>query len=527
MDKARIKQMRAPTEEEQALKARVREEMTRDRCRLLDRQPFVGKLAMHLELIPVIDHRLTTACTDGTHLFVDAEFFSRLDSEERLGILAHETWHNALRHGFRLGNRDRDRFNYACDVEVDLLLHQDGFKIKMLPFSPDWIEMTAEQIYELMSQGLERFQKDDKHIYPGDRLDEQDKQQGRNNQPRPRENTGKDSRNDSPSDTSSNPAEKGNVEGTGNGGEAGGNGGEVGGNGGEAGGNGGEAGGNGGEAGGNGGEAGGNGGEVGGNGGEAGGNGTCLRPGLPQVSHNDVIDPDFRPSCSDEVEENWKNNLKTAVQQLRRSRGRYGKGRGFLPGNVAGLVSDDELDATVDWKRVLLDYVTQVFGGEQQWLPPSRRYVWKKLYLPGRAKKKSIEIVLAIDTSGSTTSDLPDFLAELRGMVNAFGEYKLTIIQCDARIHSVKEYSNDDPLPEDSLMFYGFGGTSFLPPFQYVEEKMEEPPTVFIYLTDGYGDAPQTEPDYPVIWCITQTGKKPTTWGLEVQINSSMNKDRT
>lgn len=488
MDKARIKQMRAPTEEEQALKARVREEMTRDRCSLLDRQPFVGKLAMHLELIPVIDHRLTTACTDGTHLFVDAEFFSRLDSEERLGILAHETWHNALRHGFRLGNRDRERFNYACDVEVDLLLHQDGFKIKMLPFSPDWIEMTAEQIYELMSQGLERFQKDDIHIYPGDRLDEPDKQQGQNNQPQPQENTDQDSRNDNPSDASTNPTKE----------EYGSGGGETG----------------------NGGEAGGN------SGGNSGGNGTCLRPGLPQVSHDDVLDPDFRPSCSDEAEENWKNNLKTVVQQLRRSRGRYGKGRGLLPGNVASLVSDDELEATVDWKRVLLDYVTQVFGGEQQWLPPSRRYVWKKLYLPSRAKKKSIEIVLAIDTSASTTTDLPDFLAELRGMVNAFGEYKLTIIQCDFDIHSVKVYSNDEPLPEAGLEFHGFGGTSFLPPFKYVEEKMEEPPTVFIYLTDGFGDAPQTEPDYPVIWCITENGTKPTTWGLEVRINSSMNEDR-
>ena len=103
-------------------------------------------------------------------------------------------------------------------------------------------------------------------------------------------------------------------------------------------------------------------------------------------------------------------------------------------------------------------------------------------------------------------------------MAAAFGEYKLTIIQCDIAIHSVKEYSNDDPLPEDGLTFQGFGGTSFLAPFKYVEEKMPELPTVFIYLTDGYGNAPVNAPAYPVIWCLTEGGEKPAQWGMEIKI---------
>ena len=49
-----------------------------------------------------------------------------------------------------------------------------------------------------------------------------------------------------------------------------------------------------------------------------------------------------------------------------------GVGIGNLPGNVADLVKDDENAATVDWKRVLLDYVSQIFGGERQWLPQRR-----------------------------------------------------------------------------------------------------------------------------------------------------------
>ena len=53
---------------------------------------------------------------------------------------------------------------------------------------------------------------------------------------------------------------------------------------------------------------------------------------------------------------------------------------------------------------------------------------------------------------------------------------------------------------------------------QLQEEKMDEAPTVFIYLTDGFGQAPAEAPDYPVIWCLTNGGKKPVDWGLEVKI---------
>ena len=448
--KIEIRECRKPNAEEEALKAKVRQMMQSDRCRMLEKHPFVGSLAMHLDMIPVIDSRMTTATTDGTRMFMDAEFYSKMDEEERLGIIGHEVWHCALRHFQRLGNRDRKKFNFACDVEVDLLLHRDGFKVEVLPHEATWEGKSAEQIYDLMFPGLEQFQKDDEHIFDSDKL--------------PRDTDGENDGDVSDGENkeeNNNDSEKSNNE-----------------------------------------------------------NGSGRSPvtgeaDLPSVSHDGVIDPDFQPGMEDELAEDWKDHLKNAVQQEME---KGGKGIGTLPGNVKDLIKDEGKTASIDWKKVLLDYVSQLFGGDRQWLPPSRRYVWKKLYLPSRARKQSIEIVLAIDTSGSTTEDLPDFLAELRGMTSAFGEYKLTIIQCDIAIHAVQEYSNDDPLPETGLQFKGFGGTSFLAPFKYVEEKMDAPPTVFIYLTDGFGEAPAQAPVYPVIWCLTKGGVKPADWGLEVKI---------
>ena len=445
--------------------------MVRDRALLLQRQPFVGHLAMRLELIPVIDGRMTTACTDCRRLFMDAEFYRRMDPEERLGVLAHEVWHCALRHFQRRGTRDREKFNFASDVEVDLLLHQAGFKVEILPYDPGWVGKSAEQIYDLMYPGMERFQKEDAHIYPGDLP----RGSGKKSKPgpsapqhaggRPEDGDGEAKDNGASPDEGSPAAGENGRSGQGDAPQ------------------------------------------------EPGGAGNGVK--LPRVRHDGVIDPDFSPEFDADAADDWKDNLQDAVRQEMK---RGSKGIGDLPGNVADLIEDADRNATVDWKRLLLDYVTQVFGGERQWLPPARRHVWQKLYLPSRARKKTIEIVLAVDTSGSTAEDLPDFLAELRGMAAAFGEYKLTVIQCDRKIQSVKEYSNEDPLPETGLRFQGFGGTSFLEPFKYVKEKMPEVPTVFIYLTDGEGEAPEKAPDCPVIWCLTGEGHKPAKWGLEVRI---------
>ena len=49
-----MKAPRPPSEAEQRLKAEVAEMMVRDRVLLVQRQPFVGHLAMHLDLVPVI-----------------------------------------------------------------------------------------------------------------------------------------------------------------------------------------------------------------------------------------------------------------------------------------------------------------------------------------------------------------------------------------------------------------------------------------------------------------------------------------
>ena len=76
--------MATPTEEDKAEKARVLKLWEEDRMTLLTWRPFIGILAMHLDLVPVVDHRCRTASTDGRRIFFNPYFIGSLTPDERI-----------------------------------------------------------------------------------------------------------------------------------------------------------------------------------------------------------------------------------------------------------------------------------------------------------------------------------------------------------------------------------------------------------------------------------------------------------
>lgn len=139
---------RAPNAGEQQLKRRVQQVCEEDRAWLMTRQPFTARLMMQLNLIAVVDDRLPTAGTDGEAVFVNAEFMASRSDADRRFILAHEVWHCALGHHRRQLAREAERWNHACDYEINALLKG------LLAHCPDdalyhagFAGQSAEQIY--------------------------------------------------------------------------------------------------------------------------------------------------------------------------------------------------------------------------------------------------------------------------------------------------------------------------------------------------------------------------------------------
>ena len=380
--------------------AEVLKGMEQDRMRLLARQPFIGAVLMHLELVPVLElPDCPTAMTDGRAVYVDCRFYAALDAEERLFVMAHEAWHCVMLHFSRLRTRDRKRFNVAAYLEIHFILSSEKMKEPfVLPHDPAWAGLSAEEIYEKLDspnppRAFGRSSENlsggpggggfDRHVYSGDRV------------------------------------------------------------------------------------------------------------GSAVVGDGEAV-------------ERLRRIVIQAAQMAERR-------QGSLPAHIRsaiGRIRRPELN----WKEVLKQFVTSCYGGSRRWLPPARRYIGLGMYLQSRREER-LEAVLAVDTSGSTTKELPQFFGELTGLLQSFGNYELTVIQCDCEVQHVETFSDACPPPRDRRWErFGQGGTSFVPPFEYVKSRGMRP-QVFIYLTDGCGDAPENPPPFPVLWVLTSDGEPPAKWG--------------
>ena len=222
-------------------------------------------------------------------------------------------------------------------------------------------------------------------------------------------------------------------------------------------------------------------------------------------------DPDYSPEVKPGAEERCRERLTAAVQQCERMQGR-------LPAGLEGLVKAI-LKPEIGWKELLAQFVTNCYGGSRRWLPPARRHVWKGLYLQSQRTER-LRAVVAIDTSGSTAGDLPKFFSELLALLNTFGSYELTVIQCDAEVGKVEQFDDTCPLePDREWEVTGGGGTDFRPVFTYIDEHTELDPNLLIFFTDGYGAYPERAPSYPVMWLLTHDGECRVEWGQQVRFN--------
>ena len=192
--------------------------------------------------------------------------------------------------------------------------------------------------------------------------------------------------------------------------------------------------------------------------------------------------------------------------------------RGKLPAHLQAIV-DRVVKPQLNWKMLLRRFVTSAYGGSRRWLPPSRRHVWQGLYLQSM-RDECLKACVAVDTSGSCLGDLPQFFSELSSLLGSFGNYEITVIQCDEEIGSVEKFTSGRPLPKNyGWTVTGGGGTSFIPVFDYVKSQGMRP-AVLVYVTDGYGDAPAKAPPYPVLWVLTADATEDfAPWGQKLHLN--------
>lgn len=189
--------------------------------------------------------------------------------------------------------------------------------------------------------------------------------------------------------------------------------------------------------------------------------------------------------------ESERHQEEAEVKQMVAQAAAQAKRAGNLPGSLERLI-EEVLAPTVNWREVLARFLTVLNRADYTFKRPSPRYL--PLYLPVLESIEVGEFVLVLDTSGSTYGIIEKFVAEMHGILNAFGKgFKL--IHVDTKVAHVEDIE-DEP---GKIKIHGGGGTDFVPAFEWLAEQCIEP-SALVYLTDGECNSFPAEPEYPVLW---------------------------
>lgn len=178
------------------------------------------------------------------------------------------------------------------------------------------------------------------------------------------------------------------------------------------------------------------------------------------------------------------------------------KQRGTIPGCLSELIKKllKERPRVYDWKahfrRMLGTEIETKFKKTYQ--RESKRFSGA----PGLKMKRRISILVAVDTSGSvSTQELSEFFSEINYIHKAGA--LVTVIECDTTVRSKWEFKGTQ-----DIQISGRGGTDFAPAVNYYREHLKEY-TMFVFFTDGYAPTDHlVVPNNDMLWVITSDGKE-------------------
>ena len=190
--------------------------------------------------------------------------------------------------------------------------------------------------------------------------------------------------------------------------------------------------------------------------------------------------------------------------------------RGDLPG-IAQAIIESSRPKYNPWPILMRHIQTAICQSDYTWNRPHIAHLQRGIVLPTCREPRIGHLTVAVDTSGSDADEtLAEFLGHIALICGEVRPKSIRLIQCDASIGYDETTEDPDDLIVADLPIAGRGGTRFVPVFEAIESG-ESPTDCLVYLTDTYGDFPDTAPDYPVIWATVGAGQE-CPFGEQVQI---------
>ncbi|MCX7018017.1 MAG: VWA-like domain-containing protein [Candidatus Sumerlaeota bacterium] len=176
--------------------------------------------------------------------------------------------------------------------------------------------------------------------------------------------------------------------------------------------------------------------------------------------------------------------------------------QGSFPAELVRLIKGMKTPV-VDWRSVLRTVMLGAGKNDYSWARPNLRLLSQNYYLPGMYSPEIGEIVVVIDTSGSCYNVASRFVSEIGAILEEFHAVEVHVVTCDVEAKHIGDWRSGGECPDlgKGVALSGWGGTSFVMPFELVREKQWRPEAV-VYLTDMMGimPPPGLNPGCPVLW---------------------------
>ena len=181
-----------------------------------------------------------------------------------------------------------------------------------------------------------------------------------------------------------------------------------------------------------------------------------------------------------EEKENIKQEFQNAVMQSAKA-----AGAGNLPGGVKRML-DKLLNPTLDWRELLAMQIQSTIRSDYTYQTPSRKGQDSGFYLPGMDRETTIDIVAALDMSGSIMDEMAmDFLSEFKGIMDQYTDFNIHLVCFDTEIHNPQVFTQNNMEEFMDYELGGGGGTDFDCVFNWMKEEGIQPKKLVMF-TDGY-----------------------------------------
>ena len=217
-------------------------------------------------------------------------------------------------------------------------------------------------------------------------------------------------------------------------------------------------------------------------------------------------DENFKPCKKSQGQ--IKADIDEALETAKRTRGE--------DAGVPRSFAKDLLKPKANWKNLLRNFVKSASTQYHDWARPQKRALASGYYAPKiRLEQEDIDLVIAIDTSGSISEDIMKvFLTELMGIIRTFKNVKINLLLWHTSVY--KEVDIDtrkkkiDDIQKDLLNLpYQGGGTEISSIKKYLDKKPTKSKKItgLLVFTDGeVEDNPQFPDAKRKLFMITEGG---------------------